>query len=71
MVLDDNKRNEPIVVEPLQFQISKYYDIHTKQNNQKKFQFTFDKRKIDWTNMNEYEINTLPYGYNKEVVECC
>ena len=61
MVIDEQKRKEKINVKPLQFKISKYYDITT-SNEVKQFGFTFDKRSIDFENMNEYEINTLPSG---------
>ena len=64
MVLDEEKRKAKIDVKPLQFKISKYYDIIT-SNEVKQFGFTFDKREIDFENMNEYEIKTLPFGYLK------
>ena len=64
MVLNEEKRKEKIDVKPLQFKISKYYDIIT-SNEVKQFGFTFDKREIDFENMNEYEINTIPFGYLK------
>ena len=64
MVLNEEKRKEKIDVKPLQFKISKYYDITT-SNEIKQFGFTFDKREIDFENINEYEINTLPFGYLK------
>ena len=56
-------KEDVIDVPQLHFELNKYYDIHTKLNNVKKFQFTFDKREIDVKHISEYEINTLPFGY--------
>ena len=60
MVLEN--REEKIKVKPIQFKINKYYDIKT-SDEVEQFGFTFDKREIDVKNMNEYEVNTLPFGY--------
>ena len=62
MVINDEKRKSKINVKPLQFKINKYYDITT-CDEVKQFGFTFDKREIDYENINEYEINTIPFGY--------
>lgn len=52
-----------VVTQPLQFIISPYHSITTKDwgDAGKRFEMTFDKRYIDWDNSTEYCIDTFPF----------
>ena len=56
------EQEEKIEVGVMQFKPTKYFDIKT-DTSIKKFGFTFDKREINMDEVNEWEIDTTPFGY--------